>query len=82
MWRTTPDYMSVALTEVISIHVPRVEDDLNQPFFGGKNYISIHVPRVEDDMENTDIRGRHDISIHVPRVEDDRTRTLICTRRE
>ena len=35
----------------ISIHVPRVEDDLTKSFPAlPQNRISIHVPRVEDDI--------------------------------
>ena len=38
----------------ISIHVPRVEDDLFQHINIIKVFISIHVPRVEDDSCNSD----------------------------
>ena len=60
-------------TALISIHVPRVEDDgyacgMEQ----GIEAISIHVPRVEDDLADAGGGLPLPISIHVPRVEDDK----------
>ena len=52
VWRTTVMHDGVELFVIISIHVPRVEDDLMK---NGRTRsrlcISIHVPRVEDDFE-------------------------------
>ena len=49
VWRTTSPFSVADRSVLISIHVPRVEDDSN----GGEDFrkvlISIHVPRVEDD---------------------------------
>ena len=50
VWRTTVQCFQRLAEGVISIHVPRVEDD--GTCGTGKTYaalISIHVPRVEDD---------------------------------
>ena len=49
MWRTTGQYLLGERRGVISIHVPRVEDDFKLYVEGEKEFISIHVPRVEDD---------------------------------
>ena len=57
----------------ISIHIPRVGDDLwfsCNPAAPG--VISIHIPRVGDDMRrSTSSRMSAEISIHIPRVGDD-----------
>ena len=56
----------------ISIHVPRVEDDLTSVSPLKRRVISIHVPRVEDDAKYLySFSMSSVISIHVPRVEDD-----------
>ena len=56
----------------ISIHVLRVEDDVNSYFAKQRFSISIHVLRVEDDrVFRSAGSGGHNISIHVLRVEDD-----------
>ena len=36
--------------EVISIHIPRVGDDLSEYDFTREEAISIHIPRVGDDV--------------------------------
>ena len=62
---------------MISIHVPRVEDDgVGVDFAVFFSPISIHVPRVEDDGERRGKDLKRGISIHVPRVEDDDTSML------
>ena len=38
------------IRQIISIHVPRVEDDVVLYLCPKKHFISIHVPRVEDDL--------------------------------
>ena len=72
VWRTTKITSDNVVSVLISIHVPRVEDDmgLDRELDGGL-YISIHVPRVEDDFRVFPISYIGEISIHVPRVEDD-----------
>ncbi len=50
VWRTTAEIDIVLFALSISIHVPRVEDDLIDPDTDEDADISIHVPRVEDDI--------------------------------
>ena len=50
MWRTTCLRRQGVPSRGISIHVPRVEDDLSSSGFSQVTRISIHVPRVEDDI--------------------------------
>ena len=72
MWRTTTFSIAVNKRVKISIHVPRVEDDIViADFITEKGKISIHVPRVEDDFSFKEMSSVFFISIHVPRVEDD-----------
>ena len=73
MWRTTAETLPHFGGSAISIHVPRVEDDIISTELFDAVQISIHVPRVEDDSiyRATAIRLTS-ISIHVPRVEDDK----------
>ena len=66
----------------ISIHVPRVEDDVLILPLKYDNVISIHVPRVEDDTQESKKKRKIDISIHVPRVEDDVNNYFIADVRE
>ena len=49
VWRTTLPTPWKPLSIDISIHVPRVEDDVKRGGAPAKRTISIHVPRVEDD---------------------------------
>ena len=50
VWRTTALAIPGAPSRMISIHVPRVEDDAVPVIITGDDQlISIHVPRVEDD---------------------------------
>ena len=49
VWRTTVTFSDEGTEEVISIHVPRVEDDKMKTLANCSPKISIHVPRVEDD---------------------------------
>ena len=72
VWRTTSAAVLRISTDTISIHVPRVEDDLRRLSRADGTSISIHVPRVEDDHTSS-LRPdmMREISIHVPRVEDD-----------
>ena len=60
-----------SISKLISIHVPRVEDDQADADAQVMADISIHVPRVEDDQVQHLQRLQMLISIHVPRVEDD-----------
>ena len=59
----------------ISIHVPRVGDDISADVATAADAdISIHVPRVGDDNAKAHINNKkRAISIHVPRVGDDKT---------
>ena len=50
VWRTTTVNPDSGYEGLISIHVPRVEDDAISAFLGKSWEISIHVPRVEDDI--------------------------------
>ena len=50
VWRTTVVVLSAEVVAVISIHVPRVEDDCVSMARRLSQRISIHVPRVEDDV--------------------------------
>ena len=45
--------------KLISIHVPRVEDDLAPLLPSPRKRISIHVPRVEDDPVGCRVIKRH-----------------------
>ena len=59
VWRTTGQFFNQVSSQTISIHVPRVEDDVNLFDFSVQRIkISIHVPRVEDDRRGFDWRGR------------------------
>ena len=49
VWRTTAAIEGRRYIGIISIHVPRVEDDRRLPGDNAAHTISIHVPRVEDD---------------------------------
>ena len=49
VWRTTAMSVFILFIIVISIHVPRVEDDVEHITDFEMPEISIHVPRVEDD---------------------------------
>ena len=49
VWRTTEKRRRLDRKTLISIHVPRVEDDSGRGRLRRKLNISIHVPRVEDD---------------------------------
>ena len=49
VWRTTVVAVLPRRGDVISIHVPRVEDDIHLTVLRAVIRISIHVPRVEDD---------------------------------
>ena len=51
VWRTTRIDAEGVKSIIISIHVPRVEDDINLPAGAYNAGISIHVPRVEDDLD-------------------------------
>ena len=51
MWRTTENSSFYFCWSIISIHVPRVEDDGYFALAVGFEEISIHVPRVEDDPD-------------------------------
>ena len=72
-WGTTFDDVITPDTIGISIHVPRVGDDVAPAVVVAVPLIiSIHVPRVGDDEKRLEIRRKaHEISIHVPRVGDD-----------
>ena len=72
VWRTTLQNIRQQTRLRISIHVPRVEDDLQWAAHPLLKPISIHVPRVEDDHGRTHCEILSSISIHVPRVEDDK----------
>ena len=58
MWRTTFSKCNVFRVTCISIHVPRVEDDVVPIFFANSVWISIHVPRVEDDGRSGGGKGK------------------------
>ncbi len=51
VWRTTHYLNSSRKRQTISIHVPRVEDDMQKEKNNDRKRISIHVPRVEDDSQ-------------------------------
>ena len=56
----------------ISIHIPRVGDDVAHQFpRHGVGFISIHIPRVGDDLLRRQVPVPRRISIHIPRVGDD-----------
>ena len=57
----------------ISIHIPRVGDDLDRILPALDSVISIHIPRVGDDAAFVVVLALPgEISIHIPRVGDDR----------
>ena len=72
MWRTTETAAPAAVTESISIHVPRVEDDVSVCFH---SFIQRRFQSTSPVWRTTQPFCRrydpHTISIHVPRVEDD-----------
>ena len=72
VWGTTiPAGLSGALSS-ISIHVPRMGDDLSSISCSvGISSISIHVPRMGDDIGSGCFTLFIIISIHVPRMGDD-----------
>ena len=56
----------------ISIHIPRVGDDVSAASMLSTHRISIHIPRVGDDFwQAAETARRSEISIHIPRVGDD-----------
>ena len=72
VWRTTVSVSVVIGLLVISIHVPRVEDDRYPRGSGGyMRYFNPRPPCGGRRIYNWRIYPRKHISIHVPRVEDD-----------
>ena len=62
----------MAMSQQISIHILRVEDDIQSRPCRVMQRISIHILRVEDDpLQNSDKSATLCISIHILRVEDD-----------
>ena len=61
----------VPISLTISIHVPRMGDDVGQLSTSSPMSISIHVPRMGDDARRGRGLALQPISIHVPRMGDD-----------
>ena len=64
----------------ISIHIPRVGDDVRTDGQAGGDAISIHIPRVGDDRLHDAVDLTKYISIHIPRVGDDPLSFLFVNR--
>ena len=72
VWRTTLGDMVGIYTETISIHVPRVEDDLRRLVSGeGADNFNPRPPCGGRQSFVSSPDASNAISIHVPRVEDD-----------
>ena len=64
-------FLHLSYAAAISIHVPRMGDDVHLRSVNKRHDISIHVPRAGDDPSPYKINSESVISIHVPRAGDD-----------
>ena len=72
MWRTTSEVANRIVNAVISIHVPRVEDDVSfLSTLATYSRFQSTSPVWRTTMFCKEKRAQYNISIHVPRVEDD-----------
>ena len=79
VWRTTIIFMKLEPITVISIHVPRVEDDADlwvSP--SSKRNFNPRPPCGGRLSRSHSLNPRTSISIHVPRVEDDCNASSVC----